>query len=441
MLVGPLLGFVILTWAYNIADQLVHPSNRVTVGRCNNKVIHPNIPCPKECRIFGQLLIDHALSHALTSTADVLAIYIQQFWRIVKQILTTSGLFARSLAIKDHFRGGEDESDGDEFVDMILLSDEDSDDRIELGSHKDKLDEIADDDEKKDDDDAKDDKDDDDHNDQSLIKTQRTGSSEIRTENMQTPITSPPRSPRTDLSSDKEIVEELMDIIEKANESLKEIVPKLATSATNDPINDNLPKLNNAFRKCDHDENQVIDEDDVIPEEETPELIDEFQNVDKRVPTIYDYERMDATIKDMLRNQFRNAEKYAYHLEQAKKFMENQLNNNRLDFMERIIVMRENDKLDRFSETGFKYLNKNDTEDMYYLCLNNEDNYHENKLLNSPLTFIRSCAIWERVHDFQLGMESYQIKLNLSAPTLTFPAKRIRGLWTWLIYQSFVMQL
>ncbi|GKC88722.1 hypothetical protein Tco_1149371, partial [Tanacetum coccineum] len=27
----------------------------------------------------------------------------------------------------------------------------------------------------------------------------------------------------------------------------------------------------------------------------------------------------------------------------------------------------------------------------------------------------------ERVHDFQLGIKSYQIKINLIAPTLTFP--------------------
>ncbi|GKA11781.1 hypothetical protein Tco_0691327 [Tanacetum coccineum] len=33
----------------------------------------------------------------------------------------------------------------------------------------------------------------------------------------------------------------------------------------------------------------------------------------------------------------------------------------------------------------------------------------------------RSCVIWERVHDFQLGIESYQIKVNLTTPTITFP--------------------
>ncbi|GKE28052.1 hypothetical protein Tco_1443436 [Tanacetum coccineum] len=61
----------------------------------------------------------------------------------------------------------------------------------------------------------------------------------------------------------------------------------------------------------------VIDEDELIPEDETPELIDEFQNVDKRVSTIFDHERMEATIKDMLRNQFSDAKDYSYHLEQA----------------------------------------------------------------------------------------------------------------------------
>ncbi|GJS96905.1 hypothetical protein Tco_0803873 [Tanacetum coccineum] len=69
-----------------LVDQLVHPSNHVTIERCNNKAILPNIPCPKECRIVGQLLDDHALSHALIATADVPTVYIQQFYRPVKQV-------------------------------------------------------------------------------------------------------------------------------------------------------------------------------------------------------------------------------------------------------------------------------------------------------------------------------------------------------------------
>ncbi|GJT17362.1 hypothetical protein Tco_0876068 [Tanacetum coccineum] len=91
-----------------------------------------------------------------------------------------------------------------------------------------------------------------------------------------------------------------------------------------------------------------------------------------------------------------------------------------LDFVKQIIVIRENDKPDSFFEADFKYLNKNDIKDLYYLCRNKKVNYRETKLMNSLITFIRSHVIWERVHDFQLGIESYQIKVNLTAPTLTF---------------------
>ncbi|GJT94409.1 hypothetical protein Tco_1089927 [Tanacetum coccineum] len=177
---------------------------------------------------------------------------------------------------------GNDESDGNDFADTVLLSDEYSVDRLEPGSQKENLenndeDDDDDDDEKKDEkhDDANDDDDDnDDRDNHALIKTQRTGSSEIRSEKMQTPIPSPLRSLKTDLSLDKEIDKELMVsvsptpdattqdqskpisrrythiygavkriILEKVNESLKEIVPNITTSATNDLIKDNLPRL------------------------------------------------------------------------------------------------------------------------------------------------------------------------------------------------------
>ncbi|GJV10438.1 hypothetical protein Tco_1351979 [Tanacetum coccineum] len=34
----------------------------------------------------------------------------------------------------------------------------------------------------------------------------------------------------------------------------------------------------------------------------------------------------------------------------------------------------------------------------------------------------KSCVLWERVHDFHLGIESYYIKVNLTAPTINFPS-------------------
>ncbi|GJT67663.1 hypothetical protein Tco_1019143 [Tanacetum coccineum] len=279
------------------ADQLVNPSNHETVKMCNNKVILLNITCPKESRIIRQLLADHALSHALTATADVLAVVVNkvlvdyasllwsdflycvmqkknviQYPRFTKLIIADliekyesipkrlkeeyhtikddtllvnvrEVMFTQdiskdkdqekestpttplppsddqekddiieatqlSLALdkiakvyeeqqnmaaienKNLEEGveklveGGDEFDGDEFADTVLLSDGDSSDRIEPRSHKEKLEEIINDDDDDKHDDAKDDKDDDDHDDHSLIKTQRMGSSEIRTEKM-----------------------------------------------------------------------------------------------------------------------------------------------------------------------------------------------------------------------------------------------------------------
>ncbi|GKB11991.1 hypothetical protein Tco_0845914 [Tanacetum coccineum] len=47
----------------------------------------------------------------------------------------------------------------------------------------------------------------------------------------------------------------------------------------------------------------------------------------------------------------------------------------------------------------------------------NVPDYANTGLLWSLSVFIRSSVIWERVHDFQLGIKSYQQKINLTAPT------------------------
>nr|GEX44394.1 hypothetical protein [Tanacetum cinerariifolium] len=49
-------------------------------------------------------------------------------------------------------------------------------------------------------------------------------------------------------------------------------------------------------------EETIIDEDEVILEDETPELITELQTVDKHILTIFDRARMEATLNDMLSN-------------------------------------------------------------------------------------------------------------------------------------------
>ncbi|GJS63760.1 hypothetical protein Tco_0678324 [Tanacetum coccineum] len=66
----------------NKAYGMYPKKKELDVGRCNNYAVLPNISCLKECRIVGQLLVDHAL----TTTADVLVVYLQQFWKTVKQV-------------------------------------------------------------------------------------------------------------------------------------------------------------------------------------------------------------------------------------------------------------------------------------------------------------------------------------------------------------------
>ncbi|GKC47821.1 hypothetical protein Tco_1065543 [Tanacetum coccineum] len=59
---------------------------------------------------------------------------------------------------------------------------------------------------------------------------------------------------------------------------------------------------------------------------------------------------------------------------------------------------------------------------MYLLCINDKvKDYRETGLLGLFVVFIRAIVIWKRVHDFQLGIESYQQKVNLTALTITFP--------------------
>ncbi|GJV36592.1 hypothetical protein Tco_1409069 [Tanacetum coccineum] len=381
--------------------------------------------------------------------------------------------------------------------------DDDSKDRLEPESHKDNLEHVDDDNDK----------------DDEKVEDEEGGemdSSETRNEETHITIPTPPRSPRTILSSDKNITHELTDIVpllttttsqtshskrgisnkyshlqakqfwkthKQVNQVLHQGVSQLVEKAIEDLIESNLKPCiaatiienRNAFRlevpdlvsqefnaqaptiieelfkhymkrslqdqandpalwevmKCKfekssffktscrdddihshHDDHQeddaspegekrqqqqqewdawveetVIDEDEVISEDETPELITELQDVDKHVPTIYDYERMRDTLNDALNNQFKNAEE----ITEVVRITTDQPHG--LDFMEQILVMRENDKLDSFFEADFKYLNKNNIEDLYYLCRNKKVNYRET---------------------------NYQIKVNLTAPTLTF---------------------
>ncbi|GJY38898.1 hypothetical protein Tco_0425262 [Tanacetum coccineum] len=91
-------------------------------------------------------------------------------------------------------------------------------------------------------------------------------------------------------------------------------------------------------------------------------------------------------------------------------------------FITDIVAKIANECIVSITEPDYKNINKNDIEDMYLLIMNGKvPDYAETRLLWSLSIFIRSSVIWERVHDFQLGIESYQQNVNLTAPTISFP--------------------
>ncbi|GJU28470.1 hypothetical protein Tco_1167091 [Tanacetum coccineum] len=73
-----------------MAQQVIPAAQPVSryhiIRRCNNYTVLQSIPCSPECKIVGQILLDHPLSYALIATYDVPTVYLQQFWRTVSKV-------------------------------------------------------------------------------------------------------------------------------------------------------------------------------------------------------------------------------------------------------------------------------------------------------------------------------------------------------------------
>ncbi|GKD47066.1 hypothetical protein Tco_1271711 [Tanacetum coccineum] len=89
-------------------------------------------------------------------------------------------------------------------------------------------------------------------------------------------------------------------------------------------------------------------------------------------------------------------------------------------YLEEIVVTRTDKKEYKFCEADFPYLNQNDIEDLYILKIQNKIRNiigtEEYDLINALKMYIRRIVIKKRVEDAQMGVESYQIKLNLTNP-------------------------
>nr|GEW93399.1 hypothetical protein [Tanacetum cinerariifolium] len=118
--------------------------------------------------------------------------------------------------------------------------------------------------------------------------------------------------------------------------------------------------------------------------------------------------------------------------------------------LEEVVVKRTDRQLYKFKEGNFMDLHLNDIEDMLLLAfqhklfhLNDSDIVDFNMVF---CIFTRTLIIKRRIEDLQLGVKSYQKKLNITAPQQTFPEIKFKEIYTlsykppWLIYKDLTKQ-
>ncbi|GKE69770.1 hypothetical protein Tco_1527842 [Tanacetum coccineum] len=145
-----------------------------------------------------------------------------------------------------------------------------------------------------------------------------------------------------------------------------------------------------------------------------------FGKVERKFLSLYIHERPHLSFKANPHAKIFYIRKQKSLENQRKKFIRDILElGHEHKFVTEIVARRANECIVSITETDYKNLNKNDIEDMYFLIINGKvPDYTETGLLWSLSIFIKSLVIWERVHDFQLGIKSYQQKVNLTAPTM-----------------------
>ncbi|GJR74487.1 hypothetical protein Tco_0086852 [Tanacetum coccineum] len=102
--------------------------------------------------------------------------------------------------------------------------------------------------------------------------------------------------------------------------------------------------------------------------------------------------------------------------------------------LEEIVVKRANRQLHKFKEGDFVDLHLNNIEDMLLLTVQHKlfhlDGSDIVDFIVALRMFTRSLIIKRRVKDLLLGVESYQKKLNITAPQKTFPEIEFKELFT-----------
>ncbi|GKC43257.1 hypothetical protein Tco_1060979, partial [Tanacetum coccineum] len=123
-------------------------------------------------------------------------------------------------------------------------------------------------------------------------------------------------------------------------------------------------------------------------------------------------------LNDMIRSRCDSGEEHQYHLDEMKSYMESRI----------VWESRKEDlTLQILKELA----------PTFYSC-ERDMNAPPIVLVNKYLFYLKtgnfktrkSCVIWERVHDYLLRLESYQVKVNLTAPKLIFPDIEEQKLYT-----------
>ncbi|GKF34675.1 hypothetical protein Tco_0107875, partial [Tanacetum coccineum] len=103
-------------------------------------------------------------------------------------------------------------------------------------------------------------------------------------------------------------------------------------------------------------------------------------------------------------------------------------------YLKEIVVRRADNILYRFKEGDFPRLRINDIEDMLLLVVHNRlTNLSGDDVFDFTIAlrmFTRSLVIQKRVKDLQLGVESYQKKINVIRPQTTISKIRKRDPYT-----------
>ncbi|GJU02625.1 hypothetical protein Tco_1112963, partial [Tanacetum coccineum] len=144
-------------------------------------------------------------------------------------------------------------------------------------------------------------------------------------------------------------------------------------------------------------------------------------------------EDMTPTLWSTIKHAYdKDAEKGIKHWGERRKLCVKKLHE--YDNLEEIVVKRADRQLYKFKEGDFVYLYLNDIEDMLILAVQHKLlHLNESDIVDFIVAlrmFIRSLIIKRRVEDLQLGVESYQKKLNITAPQQTFPEKEFKELYT-----------